>query len=126
MLENYPPEARKFWGSPNDPFSNPIGSTFVQGLEGVLEGLGQGAEISRLAALLDPIIHVRAIQDLSPSEALAFVLDLKGIIREEWKREKKGEAIGEELWQMESQIDRLSLLAFDQYVRCRKKSTSLS
>lgn len=121
ILSNYPAEARRFWASPNDPFSNPIGSTFAQGLEGILEGLGQGAEISRLADLLDPIIHVRAIQGLSPSEALAFVLDLKRIIREEWKRKKKEEAVGEDFWEMESRIDQLSLRAFDQYVRCRKK-----
>lgn len=121
ILEHYPPESRKFWENPNNSFANPIGSTFAQGLEGIWNGLRQGMEPKQLAAVLDPIIHIRAVQDLSPSQAVGFVLGLKGIIREEMKREGGGGIAWEELWEMETRIDALSLIAFDQYVLCRKK-----
>lgn len=121
ILEHYPPETRKFWEMPNDRFANPIGSTFAQGLEGIWNGLQQGMEPERLTAVLDSIIHIRAIQDFSPSQAVGFVLGLKGIIREELKREGGRGVAWEELWEMEARIDALSLIAFDQYVLCRKK-----
>jgi len=74
-----------------------------------------------LAGLLDPMIHIRAIQDFSPSEAVGFVLGLKGIIREELKKDEGGGIPREELWEMENRIDDLGLMAFEQYVLCRKK-----
>jgi hypothetical protein len=121
ILEHYPPETRKFWETPKDSFANPIASTFTQGLEGIWNGLRQGIDPKQLSAVLDPIIHIRAIQDFSPSQAVAFVLGLKGIIREELKREGGGGVAWEDLWEMETRIDALSLIAFDQYVLCRKK-----
>lgn len=121
ILEDYPPETRRSWKIPRDPFANPIGSAFSRGTEGMWEGLRKGLEPKDLAAFLDPMIHIRAIQDFSPSQAIGFVWGLKKIIREELKRDGGRGIPQEELWEMENRIDALGLMALDQYVLCRGK-----
>jgi hypothetical protein len=70
---------------------------------------------------LDDIIHIRSVQDFSPSEAIGFTLGLKGIIRSRLSSFLKNKSEFDELTAFESRIDHLSLLAFDLYVGCREK-----
>jgi len=70
---------------------------------------------------LDPIIRIRAIQDLTPSQATAFILLLKNVLRDHLSEELKDAATVIELLAFESKIDLLSLIAFDIYMTCKEK-----
>jgi hypothetical protein len=57
----------------------------------------------------------------TPSQATAFILDLKKIIRDTLKSDLQDADMQSQLLQFESRIDRLLLIAFDIFVRCREK-----
>jgi hypothetical protein len=78
-------------------------------------------DTGKVREYLDPIVRIQAVQDFSPSEALSFIPFLKGIIKEELKGENQGTRVVEELMELETRIDRLTLLAFDLYMNCREK-----
>ncbi len=70
---------------------------------------------------LDPIIRIRAVQDFTASQATAFVLKLKQILRQCLSDELQDASQLKELLAFESKIDQLSLVAFDVYMECRQK-----
>ncbi len=121
ILETYPAESSRFLKQEKDRFLNPVGYTISQEIEAIYEELLQGMDSEKLSHFLDKIVRIRAIQDFSPSQAIAFIPLLKKGIREELKGEVRKNQIFEELLRFESRIDRLALLAFDIYMKCREK-----
>jgi hypothetical protein len=76
-------------------------------------------EVSRF---LDSIVRIRAIQDFAPSTALAFILQLKKVVRQELgSKILQQPGIAGELAAYESAVDDLALFAFDLYMKCREK-----
>jgi len=75
----------------------------------------------KLAACLDNIIRIRAVQDFPPSQTIAFIFLLKKAIREELASEIAENRVLEELLKFESKIDKLVLFALDIYMKCREK-----
>jgi hypothetical protein len=67
---------------------------------------------------LDRIVRIRAVQDLSPSQAVEFVFLLKRAVREEL-----GEALAKQvdLSALHAWIDGLALQAFGLFVECRQR-----
>jgi len=118
-LRPYPTEATAFLKDTRRQFTNPVGHTISQGLEGILDGLLQEIPIDQFHPLLDGIIRIMAVQDLPPSQALAFMMRLKKVIREIAEREKI--LAPDELLTLESRIDLLTLISFDIYMGCREK-----
>lgn len=121
IAKTYPANSQKFIKEQKDRFANPVGSTIRQGIEGLYEELLRDMDTGKVREYLDSIVRIQAVQDFSPSEALSFIPSLKGIIREELKREMQERRVLEELSEIETRIDRLTLLAFDRYMRCREK-----
>lgn len=126
ILETYPTETAKFLKSQKDPFRNPVGSTISQGIENLLtEMINDHTETERVLPFLDDIIRIRAIQDFTASEAVAFIFFLKDIIRQEIEKTYSNSNVSfklkDELTIFEGKIDNLALLAFDIYMRCREK-----
>jgi len=122
LLEDHPPETVRFLKEEKDRFANPVGSTFYQGIKDLYEELIREPDLRRTATLLDRIIRIRAVQGLLPSRALAFVLDLKKVIRDVLGPEAQNGKVSLEEWrQLESRIDHLALLSFDVYLDCREK-----
>lgn len=121
ILETYPPETAKFLKKQKDRFANPVGAAIYQGIEGIFDQLCQGIDSDKVSPFLDKIIRVRAIQDFSPSQAIAFIFILKHVIREELKQEIRENGISEELLTIEFGIDDLALLSFNIYMACREK-----
>lgn len=120
IVETYPAETAKFLKRRQDQFANPVGAAVHEGIEGLLTQLATGLDPERISPFLDRIIRVRAIQDFTPSRAVAFVPLLKGIIREELEGELET-LESTELAEFESRIDQLTLLAFDVYMACRER-----
>ena len=96
-----------------DPFRNPIGHALRANLEVLVSELLGAMEPSAIAASFENIIALRAIQDLSVEQAIGFVYALRGIVR--------AELPDADVKEMDARIDRLSLVAFSQYLRCRER-----
>ena len=77
-----------FLKNENDPFANPVGSTILKGIEDLFEGLiKEGDHRNKFFSFLDRIIHIRAVQEFTPDQALSFIFMLKKVIRDELKKE---------------------------------------
>jgi hypothetical protein len=121
ILETYPSDAKRFLAKQKDPFANPVGTTISGEIEHIYEELLDGLDPDRIAPYLDGIIRIRAVQDFTPSQAMAFVFLLKKVIRSELENEIREGLLSDELLEFEARIDRLALLAFDIYMKCREK-----
>jgi hypothetical protein len=117
LLATYAEQAASFMRSQKDQFANPVGSTFKAALENVYDELMVGVDPERVAPLLDPIVRIRAVQEFMPSDALAFIVILKDILRQ-----KVFESLSPQEWtELDNRVDRMALLAFDIYSGCRER-----
>lgn len=121
ILDSYPIDGAKFFGSEKDQFNNPVGYTFSQEIKIIYAELLDGFRSDILQNSLDKIIRIRAVQDFSPSQAISFIYLLKKVLREELENEIADTNILRELMVFEARIDQLALLAFDIYTLCRNK-----
>jgi hypothetical protein len=124
--QTYAPDTAEFIKSKTDPFANPVGGSLLSGLDGLLDQLIHDMDPQIINSYLDPIIRIRAVQNFTPSQAVAFILSLKKALRTSLKKELRDIRILTELSELESKIDRLSLMAFDIYMQCREKIYQLS
>jgi hypothetical protein len=122
IVTSYPPETARFLREQQDPFANPVGAGLRDGLGPLFDSLvasrEDGADEEHESSL-DRIVRVRAVQDHTPSSAVAFIFELKELIRS--RVEASGESLGDELLALETKIDRLALEAFDLYAKCREQ-----
>ena len=121
ILESYPTNTQRFLKKQKDQFANPVRHTISKGLENIYKELLKGVDRERLSPFLDSIIRIRAVQDFSPSQAIAFVFQLKKVIREALDKEIGAHQLSGELLAFESEIDELALIAFDVYMKRREK-----
>jgi hypothetical protein len=121
VLETYPQETQGFLGREKEPVANPVGSTILEGIEGLYDELLQGGDPAKASFFLDNITRIRAVQDFSPSAAIAFIPSLKKVIRDELPSGTAENHPFEDLWEFERRIDQLTLMAFDVYMVCREK-----
>lgn len=121
LFDSYPPETAIFLKKEKDNFDNPIGHGISRGLNELFETLVQEMEREQILNALDEVIRIRALQSCPPSQALAFIFLLKNLVREELAEELEKQNLMEELQELDSRIDGLSLLGFDVYTRRREK-----
>ncbi|MBM4276134.1 MAG: hypothetical protein FJ134_17020 [Deltaproteobacteria bacterium] len=121
ILANYPPETAQFLKREKDRFDNPLGYRITQGITELYQGLLSGADREQLLCSLDEVIRIWAVQDFTPSQALAFVFLLKKVVRDELAQELKNPELAEACLDLESRIDGLALLGFDVYMKRREK-----
>lgn len=122
VAETYPDDTAHFLKNQKDPFANPVGSNILKGLTGLMDHLVKENDSKVILEFLDPIIRIRAIQKMfTPSQATAFIFDLKIILRKALKKELEDLKIKEQLWAFESRIDRLAITAFDLFMECREQ-----
>lgn len=133
-LQSYPEHTSRFLSREQDPFCNPVGFTLAEAFPGLFDQVVEGPDAAALARLLDPVVRLRAVQDFSAAQAVAFVFLLKAAIRETlhspphpplspFGGEDKGEggSWSDALAALEGRIDQMALLAFDLYMRCREQ-----
>ena len=124
--QTYAIDTAKFLKSQTDPFANPVGNTMLNALDGILEQLIHTMDSQTLNSHLDSIIRIRAIQNFTPSQATAFILSLKRILREYLAKELQDSRLATEFIDIESKIDLICLMAFDIYMQCREKVYQIS
>ena len=121
VVNTYPPDTSQFLTSQTDRFANPVGSYITEGLASLFDELIAGSDAARMREHLDPLIRVRAIQDFTPSQATAFILSLKTIIRDKTEKHLEKNKERKALRMFEEKVDMLLFLAFDLYVECREQ-----
>jgi hypothetical protein len=123
IFQDYPADATNFFKKQKNRFANPVGHTIFQGIDQLFDELvhGPDSDSDKVYSSLDDIIRIKAVQDFSPSQALSFIFLLKKIIREEMEREIRENQLSDELASLESDIDKMALLAFDIFMKCRER-----
>ena len=124
--QTYAPDTAEFLKSKTDPFANPVGGSILSSLNVLLDQLIHDMDPQIISSYLDPIIRIRAVQNFTPSQATAFILSLKKVIRTNLAKKLRDSHSIEELLAFESKIDQLSLMAFDIYMQCREKIYQIS
>lgn len=127
ILETYPPDTQRFLKTHKEKFTNPVGSTVREAVEGILKELiarlrggGGGFGEGRIPSYLDNVIRIRAVQGFTASQAVSFVLGLKEVLRRQLSEKEAAEVSGE-LADFDAMVDELTLMAFDIYMKCREK-----
>ena len=120
-INSYAPDTAAFIKGQKDPFSNPVGGTTLKGLQVLLDQLINGMDPKTITSHLDPIIRIRAVQDFTPSQATAFILTLKTVLKNTFKKELQDIQVCHDFLAFESKIDQLSLMAFDLFMQCKEK-----
>ena len=122
IAETYPRDTAGFLKKRKAQFTNPVGYTLAEGTERLFDALLQGMIPDTVKTFLDGIVRIRAIQEFTPSEAVAFIFQLKKIVRQEIGSDiPRQPGMTDELMAFDSAIDDLALFSFDIYVKCREK-----
>jgi hypothetical protein len=121
ILATYPTDTKQFLRTKKNQFDNPVAHRISKGIEGIFGQILSEDEEKDVSPFLDKIIRVRAVQDFTPSQAIAFIFDLKRLVREELGEEIRQGQLSEELWRFEEAIDKMGLLALDIYMKCREE-----
>lgn len=111
-LESYPHLASPFPASEKDPFRNPVGHALRSGMAILLQELLGSMDAANIAPALDKIVRLRVVQNFTPSEAVGFVFLVRSILLGSHPPRPA---------MIEAHIDRLALMAFDQYMKCREQ-----
>jgi len=121
LLDSYPEEAARFFRKEKDRFKNPVGQSIHRATETLFDGALLERDAEGVPEALESLVRIRAVQDFSPSEAVAFVFLLKRAVREalaEASGEPSPEAV---LSDLDARVDALALAAFETYTRCREE-----
>ena len=122
VADTYAADTAGFLKKQKAQFTNPVGYTLAEGLEGLFDALLQGMIPDTVKTFLDGIVRIRAIQEFEPSEAVAFIFQLKKVVRQELGAEiLQQPGMTEGLVSFDSAIDDLALFSFDIYIKCREK-----
>lgn len=121
IVETYPANVSIFLAQEHDRFLNPVGYTIALEIIALYDGLLKGLEAENLMSPLDKIVKIRAVQDFTPGEVVAFIFLLKKALREELENHLWKNQFSADLLEFESRIDELALLAMETYIQCREQ-----
>ena len=121
LLETYPAHTARFLRREQNQFANPAGHILRAGLEAVLDEMLGDADWSRLEALLEDMIKLRALQDFTPSQAVSFVFMSKPAVRSLADANGAPVLDASVARELEATVDQLAMAAFDVYMKCRER-----
>jgi hypothetical protein len=117
IIASYPEESQGFLKKEKSQFANPVGLVISNEIEPLYDELiKEDGDEEKIAFCLENIIRIRAVQDFKPSQAVSFVMELKGLVKG-----ALGDGYSAEMRDFDSRIDQMALLAFDIYAKCRQK-----
>jgi len=125
ILAGYPDQTGRFLEREPNRFANPVGHALREATAATVAALADRRAPEELGAILDELVHIRAVQELCPSRALAFVLELKPAVREVLADSLEARGSRAELEEVETWVDRLLLVAFDLHAACREQLCSI-
>lgn len=125
VLSAYPPDSAALFRAQQDPFANPLGASVRKGTRGVLGAMLNDMDQEGLRSHLDEIIRIRAVQQMTPAEALAFVFSLRSIVREVVPEAEADPRYREDLAELDRKVDKVALSAFEIYAARREEVSEL-
>lgn len=121
ILQTYPRETQKIWGSQKDRFQNPVGVTITEATRELFSLMLDWQDAEKIAEGLDKLIRIRSVQDFSPSQAISFVFLLKKLLRDEFFQPMKKDGTLEDLLRFEAKVDNMAMMSFDIYSKGREQ-----
>ena len=118
-LDSY--TAPGFFKSSKDPFANPVGVNIANGLASLLDLLMSKEELQAYHKPLDQVVRIRAVQDFTPSQAMAPFLELKWVVKQVLSGDKETQPLLGMLDTLDCEIDRMALATFDIFSECREQ-----
>ena len=122
IFASYPKGSANILKEGEDRFANPMGWIIRNGVSDIFDGIVEKNNLDKFYSILNNIIRLRAVQELTPSAAISFIFHLKQAIRENLNME---DVDFKELLLLESKIDDMAGISFDIYMRCREKIAEL-
>ena len=110
-----------FFKQSKDRFANPVGANITEGLTGLYNCLLQGLGPQEYANALDQVIRIRAVQEFSPAQAVAPILELKWVVKQIFSADKQCRDLLPKLDSFDCDVDRAALTAFDLYVESKER-----
>jgi hypothetical protein len=111
----------KFFKRAKDQFANPVGVNIKQGLTDIFQLIITKSEQREFAEPLDQVIRIRAVQEFTPAQAVAPILELKWVVKQVFSADKKCRELLTELAAFDCDVDRIALTAFDMFMDCRDR-----
>lgn len=118
VTASYPDQTTSFLRNQRDPFANPVGANLHRDMETIVDGLAAGREMHELMPALDGILRVRVLQEMSPAQAVGFILQLRSVIRDCLDSEGDQAGGAAAAAAVEERLEQLLLAAFNVYVAC--------
>ncbi len=118
-LETY--KSSEFFVKSKDEFANPTGMTIRNGLESLFDLLSKGAGPEEFKKPVERIMRLRAVQEFTPSQAVAPLNAVKHITRELLEKDKERSVFIKDLYDFEFAVDLAVLMAFDHYMESRER-----
>jgi hypothetical protein len=113
--------ASDFFLKKRDKFANPVGGNIREALDKLFVVLSTGGDLEECVGPLEQILAIRAVQEFSPSQAVAPINALKHITREVFSGDKERNHLVNELYDFEFFIDLAMLRGFDIYMQFRER-----
>jgi hypothetical protein len=110
-----------FFKRSKDKFANPVGANVREGLTKLYNLIIKGVDPQEYTEPLDQVIRIRAVQDFSPAQAVAPILELKWVVKQIFSEDKACRDLLVELASFDCDVDRAALAAFDLYMECRDR-----
>ncbi len=111
----------EFFRREKDRFANPTGANIREGLATLFDLMSKGADPETFKKPVDQIVRLRAVQEFSPSQAVAPLNAVKHITRNILAADKERSACIAELYDFEFAVDLAMLAAFDLYMESRER-----
>lgn len=114
----YPFETSGFLRTQKDQFANPVGHATALAAGRLYDALtGADVQTDAVQDALRDMVRIRAVQDLSPSQAVGALYLLKPVLRELFLTEALATGKLQALLEAESRLDTLALMGFDLYMQ---------
>lgn len=110
-----------FFLKENDKFANPVGGNIREALGRLFQLFAKGADSKEFVSPLEQLISIRAVQEFTPSQAVAPLNAVKHITREVFAADKERSHLVNELYDFEFAVDLAMLAAFDIYMQYRER-----
>ena len=111
----------RFFKAEQDKFANPVGGNVREAFTELFDLISKGEDSETLVTPLEQFISIRAVQQFTPSQALAPLNAVKHIVREVFKKDKERAHLTRELYDFEFSVDLAVLAGFDVYMRFRER-----
>lgn len=102
-----------------DPFHEPVPAAVARATEAILDLLAGTGPLDRASACLEELVRIRAVQDLKASDAVAFMPDLRRVLRDALGGALDRDVTAREA--LDARIDGLTLQAFDSFLGWRER-----